>query len=202
MILKSANPLECMRSIFSLEKFTDLLKVLRKIDPGSQTKFTPLEQLYLNWKASKRTFEKISKEESKGKDLEQDLFETDYNIEFDHSLVYSEKTTKGLTDKVSQTVGFNNTQENELKRLKRSVRELRESYDKYMRSYFTDNVISSNKQCNHYTGFSSVDVLNTVFEYLDHGINSENVILYNYQKTKNDSSTAGRPKNLNPFKSS
>ena len=70
-----------------------------------------------------------------------------------------------------------------------------------MRSHFTDHVISSNELCNHYTGFPSVDVLNAVFEHLDSGVNSENIILYNYQKTKNDSSAAGRPRKLNPFKS-
>ena len=62
-----------------------------------------------------------------------------------------------------------------------------------MRSHFTDHVISSNELCNRYTGFPSVDVLNVVFKYLDPGINSKNIILYNYQKTKIDSSAAGRP---------
>ena len=70
------------------------------------------------------------------------------------------KTTKGFTDKASQTIDFNNTQEVEFKRLKHSVKELRESYDKNMRSHFTDHVISSNELFNHYTGFPSVDVLN------------------------------------------
>ena len=88
-----------------------------------------------------------------------------------------------------------------IKELRNSVKELRESYDKNMRSHFTDHVISSNELCNHYTGFPSVDVLNAVFEHLDSGVNSENIILYNYQKTKNDSSAAGRPRKLNPFKS-
>ena len=77
----------------------------------------------------------------------------------------------------------NKTLEVELKRLKHLVKELRASYGKNMRLHFTDHVISSNELCNHYTGFSSVDVLNAVFEYLELGINSENVILYNYQKS-------------------
>ena len=77
--------------------------------------------------------------------------------------------------------------------MKHSVKELTESYDKNMRSHFTDHVISSNELCNRYTGFPSVDVLNAVFKYLDPGINSKNIILYNYQKTKIDSSAAGRP---------
>ena len=69
-----------------------------------------------------------------------------------------------------------------------------------MRSHFTYHAISSNELCNDYTGFPSVDVLNEAFEYLDPGIiTSENVILYNYQKIKNDSLAAGRPRKLNPF---
>ena len=79
------------------------------------------------------------------------------------------KQPRALLIKASQTDDFNNTQKSELKRLKHSIKELRESYDKNMRSHFTD-VISSNELCNHYTGFSSVDVLNAVFEYLDPGI--------------------------------
>ena len=69
-----------------------------------------------------------------------------------------------------------------------------------------EKIISSNELCNHYTGFPSVDVLNAVFEYLDPGINSEDVILYNCQKTKffknfTDSSAAGKPRKLNPSES-
>ena len=55
---------------------------------------------------------------SEQQDVQQDLFETDYNIQLDDSLVDFEKTTKGLTDKASQTVDFHNTQEDELKRLR------------------------------------------------------------------------------------
>ena len=54
---------------------------------------------------------------------------------------------------------------------------------------------------NHYAEFPSADVLNALFEYLDPSINSENVILYNYQKIKNGSSAPGRPRKLNPFES-
>ena len=55
-------------------------------------------------------------------DVQQALFETDYNIQLDDLLVNFEKTTKA-----SHTIDFNNTQEVELKRLKHSVKELRES---------------------------------------------------------------------------
>ena len=131
-------------------------------------------------------------------DVQQDLFEPDDNIQLDDSPVDFEKTTKDVIDKSSQTDDLNNTLEVELKKLKHLVKELRESYSKNMRSHFTDPVIFSNELCNHYTGFPSVDVLNVVFEYLDPGVNSENVILYNYQKSKNDSSAAGRPRKLDP----
>lgn len=68
-----------------------------------------------------------------------------------------------------------------------------------MRSHFTDHVISSNEFCKNYTAFPSVDVLNSIFKYLDRGFNSENVVLYNSQKIKNDSSVPGIPRKLNPF---
>ena len=58
------------------------------------------------------------------------LCETDDNIELDDSPVDFEKTTKDLTDKASQTDDLNNTLEVKLKRLKHSVKELRESYGK------------------------------------------------------------------------
>ena len=109
--------------------------------------------------------------------MQQHLFETDDNIELDDSPVDFEKTTLGLTDKASQTDDVNNILEVEPKGLKHSVKELRESYGKNMRSHFTDHVIFSNKLCNHYTGFPSVDVLNAVFEFFDPGFNSENVII-------------------------
>ena len=46
VVLEWANPLECVRSIFSLKKFTDHSE---KIDPGNQTNFTPLEHLEHPW---------------------------------------------------------------------------------------------------------------------------------------------------------
>ena len=65
VVLESANLLECMSSIFCLKNLQTSRRYSKKIDQGSQTNFTPLEQLYFNWKASKRAFETISKEESK-----------------------------------------------------------------------------------------------------------------------------------------
>ena len=68
-----------------------------------------------------------------------------------------------------------------------------------MRSHFTDHVISSNEFCKNYTAFPSVGVLNSIFKYLDRSFNSENVVLYNSQKIKSDSSVPGIPRKLNPF---
>lgn len=65
-------------------------------------------------------------------DVQEDLFYTDHNIHLDDSPANFEETTKGVTDKASQTGGFNktNTLEIELKRMKHSVNVLGESYDK------------------------------------------------------------------------
>ena len=56
-----------------------------------------------------------------------------------------------------------------------------------MLSNFADHIIFSYELCNHYTGFPSVDVLNVVFEYLEPGINDQNIILYNNQKNNQES---------------
>ena len=116
--------------------------------------------------------------------MQQGLCEIDGKIQLHDSRVDLTKKRKnnGLTDKGSQTDDFN---------------VIRESYNKNVRSHFTDHVISSNELCNHYTGFPSVVALNPDFEYLDHGINSKKVVLYNYQKIKNDFSAAGIPRKLN-----
>ena len=45
MVLKSANPFECVRSIFSLKNLQSSWRYSEKIDSGSLTNFTPLEQL-------------------------------------------------------------------------------------------------------------------------------------------------------------
>ena len=134
MVLEPANPLECVRAFSPWKNLQTSWRYLEKADSGSHTSFTPLEQLYLHWKTSKRASETISKEESKGNsrlrseqqyDVQQDLFETDDNIQLDDSPVDFEKTTKGFTDKTSQTDDLNNTLEVELKRLKHSVKELK-----------------------------------------------------------------------------
>ena len=50
MVLESANPLECVRSIFSQKNFTDPLEVLRKDWLGEPDKFYTLETTLLSLK--------------------------------------------------------------------------------------------------------------------------------------------------------
>ena len=57
----------------------------------------------------------------------------------------------------------------------------------------------NDKNCNHYTGFKSVKRLMAVFEFLDFGVNSERLILYNNQS--NQETGRGRPRALSPFNS-
>ena len=90
----------------------------------NQTSFTPLEQLYLE-KHRKEPLRRYPRKKVKVADCseqqydvqQQDLFETDDNIQLDDSPVDFEKKTKGLND-------LNNTLEAELKILKYSVKEL------------------------------------------------------------------------------
>ena len=119
MVLESANPFECVRSIFYLKKFTDLLEVStrKRLIHGARpilhpwNNFTSIEK---HWKEplrrSPRQKAKVA-DCSEQQGVQQDLFDTDYNIQLDDSQVDFEKTTKGLTDKASQTVHFNSTQE-------------------------------------------------------------------------------------------
>ena len=48
----------------------------------------------------------------------------------------------------------------------------------------TVQVKSSDSLCNHYTAFPSLARLYTVFEFIDPGVNGENVILYQNQENK------------------
>ena len=60
-----------------------------------------------------------------------------------------------------------------------------------------DEVLSSDSLCNHYTGFPSISRMQAVFEFLDAGINGQNVILH--QNQGNKGTGAGRPRSLPPF---
>lgn len=132
--------------------------------------------------------ESLKEQNSDSKPLDQHDYLIDFESTVERTVDNSDKQRKTDDNSVQDAV--------EIKRLK----ELVKTYEKNMRSHFMDHVLSSDNMCNHYTGFPSVNVLNAVFYYLDAGPNSENVILYNYQKNKQES-TAGRPRKLNPFES-
>ena len=53
---------------------------------------------------------------------------------------------------------------------------------------FVQPILSSNKSCNHYTGIPFIGILNAIYKYLDPGVNGENVILYNNQEIRQDTS--------------
>jgi len=57
----------------------------------------------------------------------------------------------------------------------------------------------NNKNCNHYTGFKTLERLMAVFKFLDFGDNGENIILYSNQS--NQETGRGRPRALSPFDS-
>ena len=122
MVLSSANPLNCaVRSIFSW----NILQT-----SWSQTKFTPLDQLYLSLKA----FETISKEDSKGSRLHWATRCCGTGLIWDwwqYSTWWFTSRfwkSKGRSDNAYQTNDFYNTQEFALKRLKHSIKELKESH--------------------------------------------------------------------------
>ena len=58
-----------------------------------------------------------------------------------------------------------------------------------------DYVLSSDKICNHYTSFLSVEILETILNFLDPGKNDKNVILY-YSQLANEDETTGRKRAL------
>ena len=63
---------------------------------------------------------------------------------------------------------------------------------------FCDYVLSSDKICNHYTGFPSVKILEAILNFLDPGKNGENMVLYNSQLT-NEDETRGRKRTFSPM---
>ena len=66
MVLESANPSIVWEAFSPWKKLQTSWRYSEKTDSVNQTSFTPLEQLYLHWKTSKRASETKSKEESKG----------------------------------------------------------------------------------------------------------------------------------------
>ena len=55
---------------------------------------------------------------------------------------------------------------------------------------------SSNNSCNQYTGFTTHERLSSVFEFLNPGVNGENVVMY-----ANQTASAGgaRPRAMTPY---
>ena len=63
---------------------------------------------------------------------------------------------------------------------------------KRLSSGIKSEIESSNAACKHYTGFPTNERLSAVYEFLNPGINGENVILYDNQVNKNFSGGARR----------
>ena len=61
-----------------------------------------------------------------------------------------------------------------------------------------DYVLSSDKICNHYTGFPSVKILEANLNFLDPEKNGENMVLYNSKLTDEDE-TRRRKRTLSPM---
>ena len=49
--------------------------------------------------------------------------------------------------------------------------------EKLKNENFCDYVLSSNKICNHYTGFPVVKILEAILNFLDPGKNGKNMVL-------------------------
>ena len=110
MVLKSANPFECVRSIFSLKNLQSSWRYSEKIDSGSLTNLHPWNNFKLIEKHPKESLRRSPRKKVKEADcseqqdhVQQDLFETDDNIKLDDSSVDFVKTTKGLTDNAYNT---------------------------------------------------------------------------------------------------
>ena len=63
--------------------------------------------------------------------------------------------------------------------------------EKLKNSNFCGYVLPSDKICDHYIGFPSVKILETIFNFLDAGKHGENMIFYNSQLA-NEDETRGR----------
>ena len=59
---------------------------------------------------------------------------------------------------------------------------------------------SSDELCNHYTGFTTQERLNIIYDFLNPGIDGENIILYDNQD-KHNKSKGGRSGALSPYNS-
>ena len=86
----------------------------------------------------------------------------------------------------------------ELFNLKTKLQEMEQENEKLKNDNFCDYVLSSDKICNHYTGFPSVKILEAILNFLDPGKNGENMVLYNSQLA-NEDETRGRKRALSPM---
>ena len=72
------------------------------------------------------------------------------------------------------------------------------------RESFTAHIVKSDENCKHYTGFTTVKRLKTVYKFLNPGNNGEHIILYNthiYQtvKIRRPGEERGHCLHLNPI---
>ena len=86
----------------------------------------------------------------------------------------------------------------ELFDLKIKLQEMEQENEKLKNDNFCDYVLSSDKICNHYTGFPSVKILEAILNFLDPGKNGENMVLYNSQLA-NEDETRERKRALSPM---
>ena len=90
------------------------------------------------------------------------------------------------------------TLKEELFNLKIKLQDMEQENKKLKNDNFCDYVLSSDKICNHYTGFPSVKILEAILNFLDSGKNGENMVLYNSQLA-NEDETRGRKRALSPM---
>ena len=102
MVLESANPSIVWEAFSPWKKLQTSWRYSEKTDSVNQTSFTPLEQLYLE-KHRKEPLRRYPRKKVKVADCseqqydvqQQDLFETDDNIQLDDSPVDFEKKNQG-----------------------------------------------------------------------------------------------------------
>ena len=70
--------------------------------------------------------------------------------------------------------------------------------EKLKNNNFCDYLLSTDKICNHYTGFPSVKISEAILNFLDPQKNVENMILYNSQQA-NEDETRGHKRALSPM---
>ena len=92
----------------------------------------------------------------------------------------------------------NERKKEELLNLKTKLQEMEQENEKLKNNNFCDYVLSSDKICNHYTGFPSVKILKAILNFLDPWKNDESMVLCNSQLA-NEDETRGRQRALSPM---